>query len=128
MYGSCCSIYNCSCSVLFCMLLTVFLSFLLFEHCIVCPSIYGFWLTVWNLQTFLGWHKHEICISLFVLYFPMLLIYFRVQSYTLTQSNPLRNINRSLKYILTLKKRFVTFIANPNNTNVHENEYCLCLI
>jgi len=24
-----------------------------FRHCIICPSIYGFWLPLWNLRTVL---------------------------------------------------------------------------
>jgi len=24
-----------------------------FGHCVVCPSVYGFWLSLWYLQTFL---------------------------------------------------------------------------
>ena len=31
----------------------VLLSFFLFGHCVVCPSIYGFWLLLWYLQTLL---------------------------------------------------------------------------
>jgi hypothetical protein len=37
--------------VMFCRSLFVLLSF--FCHCVVCPSIYGFWLPLWCLHTFL---------------------------------------------------------------------------
>ena len=38
--------------LMFCISLFVHLFFLL-GHCVVCPSIYGFWLRLWYLQTFL---------------------------------------------------------------------------
>jgi hypothetical protein len=46
--------------ILFFRLLLVLLSF--FSHCVVCPSIYGFWLPLWYLQTLLIWRP--LCIVL----------------------------------------------------------------
>jgi hypothetical protein len=33
-----------------------------FYHCVVCSSIYGFWLTLWYLQTLLGVHVFNLLI------------------------------------------------------------------
>ena len=41
-------------SVMFCTLLFVLLYFFSFSHCVVCPSINGFWLPLWYLQTLLN--------------------------------------------------------------------------
>jgi len=48
--GSCCSIFSFLCSALQISVCPFFL--FSFCHCVVCPSIYGFWLPLWILQTF----------------------------------------------------------------------------
>ena len=30
-----------------------------FGHCIVCPSIYNVWFSIWHLQTFLLWYQYK---------------------------------------------------------------------
>jgi hypothetical protein len=49
-WGSCYSIFSFMC--MFCRSLFVLLYFF-FGHCVVCSSIYGFWLPLWYLQTLL---------------------------------------------------------------------------
>jgi len=47
--------------VVFCISLFVLLSFISFDLCIVCPSsIYGFWLPLWYLLTFLTLNRFNI--------------------------------------------------------------------
>ena len=50
--------------LLFCVMFCTSLFVLfLFGHCIVCPSIYGFWLPIWYLQTVPSW-KYRVRIVL----------------------------------------------------------------
>ena len=51
--GSCYSIFSCMC--MFCRSLFVLCTFS-FGHCVVCSSIYGFWLPLWYLQTLPHWN------------------------------------------------------------------------
>ena len=45
---SCCAVFSSLCGVLWVVVCP-------FGHCVVCPSIYGFWLPLWYLQTLLYW-------------------------------------------------------------------------
>jgi hypothetical protein len=53
LWGLCCSICSFLWSVLWIIVFFFLLSFL-FGHCIICLSIYGFWLLLWYFQSFLG--------------------------------------------------------------------------
>jgi hypothetical protein len=46
-------------SLVFCVLLIIICLFSV-GHCIVCPSIYGFWLPLWCLQTSLNNHENVV--------------------------------------------------------------------
>ena len=53
--------------VVFCRSLFVVLSLFSFGHCVVCPSIYSFWLPLWYLQTFLlkpFWHGYNVFLTI----------------------------------------------------------------
>ena len=49
-----------------------------FAHCIDCPSIYGFWLPLWYLQTFLAILFKHFCLlapkDFWIIWFPNILI------------------------------------------------------
>ena len=46
--------------VVFCKSLFAIFFFYSFGHCIVCPSIYSFWLPIWHIQTFIYSFHHMI--------------------------------------------------------------------
>ena len=48
------------CRSLFVLCLLTIASFLLFGHCVVCPSICEFWLPLWYIKTPLPYSKHTI--------------------------------------------------------------------
>ena len=58
LWGSCCLIFSFLCSVLY----FIVCPFVVFScgHCVVCPSIYSFWLPLWYLQTSLRSPLHSL--------------------------------------------------------------------
>ena len=55
LWGSCCSIFSFLCNVLL-----IIICLFSVGHCIVCPSIYGFWIPLWCLQTSLNNHENVV--------------------------------------------------------------------
>ena len=57
-----------------------------FAHCVVCPSIYGFWLPLWYLQTILTYifMSSIVLVSIVVIYQPLPRMKFIFQSSYIT--------------------------------------------
>jgi hypothetical protein len=96
--------------LMFCKPLFLILSFF-FGHCIVCPSSYGFWLSLWYHQTLLG--RDQIYFVLFLFCFVLCLVpivfYFSLPVFWL----PLCLSFQSS--LMLIQQQFVIFIIAKRN-------------
>ena len=72
-----------------------------FDHCVVCSSIYGFWLPLWYLQTLLAYTVHDLPLTLS----QRLLNYFAFQSFDYNVPDE----GYSTKVLCTLSNRYLSF-------------------